>query len=128
MPKKKKLDNSKEPPKKILWYEDYDIMLPWCPSCNEPAYEHDKCVFCGQPFIWVDKPKGYEDIVVSYKDYTATQVYGSWGVYIEKKNGTLCTHMSCARKMSKRELLNILKGMTSNAKDKVLPKIGKTNR
>lgn len=40
---------------KCKWERDYNYMTggltgayPICPNCNEPLYETDKCVFCGQ--------------------------------------------------------------------------------
>lgn len=108
MPKRKKIDNSKEPPKEVVWYEDYGIMLPWCPSCHEPAYEEDKCVFCGQPFIWVDKPKGYEDTIIEVGEWVIIQINGSWGVYVEH-NGIEVSHACCSRKLTDDELMEMLK-------------------
>lgn len=40
---------------KCKWERDYDGIrdaytaeMPVCPSCEEPLYETDRCVFCGQ--------------------------------------------------------------------------------
>lgn len=54
MPNTKK--NYKNDPKEVVWYYDYGVLVPHCPECDELAYEHDRCVFCGQPFIYTEKP------------------------------------------------------------------------
>ncbi len=35
---------------KAKWKKEFDSIteLPFCPACDEPLYEQDKCVFCGQ--------------------------------------------------------------------------------
>ena len=40
---------------KCKWQRGFDFCtekltgeMPFCPSCNEPLYEIDRCVFCGQ--------------------------------------------------------------------------------
>lgn len=40
---------------KCKWIRDYNYQtggltgaMPFCPNCEEPLYETDKCVFCGQ--------------------------------------------------------------------------------
>lgn len=104
----KNKDNSKEPIKDIIWVEEYGMIVPMCPSCREPAYEENECVFCHQKYRYTPKPKGYEDTIITIGDYTITQVYGSWGVYIEHK-GRLLVHASCSGKMSEKELTEWLK-------------------
>lgn len=109
---KKRKDYSKEPPKEIVWQKGYDyaddfVILPICPSCGEPVYMKNECVFCHQKFIWVDKPKEYEDTVVVIDDWVATQVYGSWSIYVEHQ-GKLRFHVSCYDKWTKQELTNFL--------------------
>ena len=106
---KKQKDNSKEPIKDIIWQKEYcytsdDFMLvPVCPSCHEPAYNDNECVFCGQRYRFTPKPQGYEDKVITKGNYTITQVYGSWGVYIEYC-GNLIVHASCSKQLSDEEL------------------------
>ena len=110
---KKQKDFSNEPAKEIKWQKEYcytsdDFMVvPICPSCGEPAYEKDECVFCHQKFIWVDKPKEYEDNIAVIGDWVATQIYGSWSVYIEHQ-GKLIVHATFYDKLSKQELTNFL--------------------
>lgn len=39
-------------PRPIIWrheFNDSDV-YPFCPACNEFAYEKERCVFCGQRF------------------------------------------------------------------------------
>ena len=100
-------------PVEVNWYQDWGVMTPHCPRCDELAYEEDECVFCHQKLIYTPKPKGYEDLVVEYKNYRATQVHGSWGLYIEK-DGKLLMHASCSRAFTKEELLEKLKFMAEH--------------
>lgn len=110
---KKKVDFTKDQDIEVNWKEEYGMMMPFCPRCDEPAYEHDHCVFCGQRYHYTPKPKGYEDTIVEYKNYRATQVYGSWGVYIEKDNQEI-QHWSCGGKISEDKLLEYLKALADN--------------
>jgi len=48
LPEDKK--NGKEPPVDIKWVNDYGMMTPYCPKCNDMAYSTERCVFCGQKF------------------------------------------------------------------------------
>lgn len=107
---KKKVDFTKEQDVAVNWKEEYEMIMPFCPRCNEPAYEKDHCVFCGQKYHYTPKPKGYEDTIVEYKNYRATQIYGSWSVYIERDNQVI-QHWSCRGKISKDELLERLKAI-----------------
>ena len=109
-----KKDFSKEPPKEVKWQKEYcytsdDFMVvPVCPSCGEFAYEENECVFCHQKFIYTPIPKEYESTIITIGEWTITQVYGSWGVYIEH-NGKEIMHTSCAKKLSKNKLKEWLK-------------------
>lgn len=44
-------DAAERKPAKVVWAEGYGGGYPACPNCGEPAYEVDRCVFCGQKFI-----------------------------------------------------------------------------
>ena len=36
---------------KVIYITEYGLTLPYCPFCNEPAYDDEYCVFCGAEFI-----------------------------------------------------------------------------
>ena len=40
--------------KKVNWKWDYGVYVPFCPYCDEPAYEKDHCCFCNKPYEWVN--------------------------------------------------------------------------
>lgn len=103
MPRKKQIDNSNKPIEDVAWFEDWGVMVAHCPSCGELAYGEKECVFCHQKYRYIDKPKGYEDTVITMGEWEITQVYGSWGVYITCK-GKLITHISCSKQLSKKRL------------------------
>ena len=115
----KKKDNSKEPIKDIKWQIEYGMIVPVCPSCHELAYEENECVFCHQKYRYTPKPKGYEDKVVSKGGWTITQVYGSWGVYIEH-NGKLIIHASCKGQLSDEELERWITAYADKEKEELL--------
>lgn len=39
-------------PQAIVWYPDYGGEYPGCPRCTEPAYDPDRCCFCGQRYYY----------------------------------------------------------------------------
>ena len=116
MSRKRKQDNSNEPIKDVIWVEEYEMIVPLCPSCKELAYEVNECVFCHQKYNYTPKPQGYEDKVISKGGWTITQVYGSWGVYIEH-NGKLIIHASCSKQLSDEELERWLNAYVEKEKE-----------
>ena len=48
--------NYNNDPKNVVWFKDWGELKPHCPACNEIAYEEKRCVFCGQPYIMIEKP------------------------------------------------------------------------
>ena len=107
--KEEELDNSRvpkndNPPKEIVYYWEYGMLMGFCPNCNDIPYDKEVCQLCGQKLIWKEKPKKYQDTVVKKDDYVITQVYGSWSVYVEK-NGVLLSISQCTKKFTKKELL-----------------------
>ena len=85
--------------KKVKWKWDYGVYVPFCPYCNELAYEKDHCSFCLRPYKWVDKSK---DRSVKVGEYTVVQT-SSKSIYIYKDDRTVM-HMSCTKRKSKRQL------------------------
>lgn len=56
--------NDRNPPVKLIWDEQYGMVVPLCPSCREIPYSAERCVFCGQRFVqdaatdaWKEPPK-----------------------------------------------------------------------
>ena len=55
-------DPERQVPKPAAWEPFFDYgrdevvgETPMCPACNEPLYEYDHCVFCGQQILMDDK-------------------------------------------------------------------------
>lgn len=100
--------------KNIVWKWDKDVFVPYCPHCDDLVYEKDHCVFCNQPYEWVDpKPpcplsapygiaevnSGEYKLRVSYPDFKRISLY---------KNNCPLRLLSCDKKMRKAELLQLL--------------------
>lgn len=98
--------NQNKEPKKVVWMEDYDGgKYPACPCCNEPAYYHDQCCFCGQVFEQDDEAlREFEHSTQIEKDgYTIIQTHNKH-VHIYASDGTLLSHTTCTRRMTEKEL------------------------
>lgn len=109
---------TKNQPKEIIWEDVCDRVMPFCPTCHEPAYQEDRCVFCGQKFIWVESEEAekqaekQKELIVHYNDITVEQIVGSWGIYVSR-NGEHLRHISCYKELSKEQLLDIAKVYTN---------------
>lgn len=88
----------------VAWEDDYDFVtdkiipngVPICPVCKEPAYETDKCVFCGQKFNPDSFGKGNlppEPISYTSKNGYTGVLYGRHSFAIHDKNGKEVFHM-----------------------------------
>ena len=101
------INNTKEEQiKKIAWQPEYgEGLYPFCPYCNEPAYEEDHCVFCNKAYKWEDSP--IKDTVVRVDNITIAQTSGN-GIYIHSEKG-LIAHMSCTKRMTEEELRELAK-------------------
>lgn len=90
--------------KKVDWRWEYDLYLPFCPHCNEPAHEKDRCIFCGKRYRWVegrDKDKAKETIV-EHEGFTIVQCTNNHiQIYWD---GHLVMHSSCTKRMTEEEL------------------------
>lgn len=91
---------------------EYDITLPFCPFCKEPAYESTHCVFCGADFeeeteedIQKRKELNHEYNVV-YKNIRIVQCGASGWLY---RDGNLLCHMSFETPQTEKQLLEIAK-------------------
>lgn len=85
--------------KKVKWRWDYGVYVPFCPYCNELAYEKDHCSFCLKPYKWVDKSKARKVVVGEYKVVQCSYK----DIYIYKGEQWVM-HMSCTKRKSKRQL------------------------
>lgn len=86
--------------KKVKWKWDWGVYAPFCPYCNEPAYEEDHCVFCKKEFKWVNKSKDRE---IKVGEYTVIQASNNHITI--KKNGRQVYHASCTEKKTENELI-----------------------
>ncbi len=93
--------------KRVKWEWDYGVYVPLCPYCKELAYEKDKCVFCGKPYLWVEGK--YKDTVVKVGEYTVVQATNNHiSIY---ENGKLVYHAACTKKKTEVELKQTVDAM-----------------
>ena len=85
--------------KEVKWQWDSGVYAPFCPYCNELAYEEDYCVFCNKEYKWVYKSK-YR--VVTVGEYTVVQASNNHITIV--KDGRMVCHASCTKKKSDEEL------------------------
>ena len=90
--------------KKVKWKWDWGVYVPFCPYCNEPAYEEDHCVFCEKEYIWVDKSK---ERILTVGEYTVCQASNNHITIA--KDGKMVMHASCTKKKSDDELREMVK-------------------
>lgn len=58
--------------KKVAWLAEVDGgKYPFCPYCNEFAYEKDHCVFCGKKYKW--REGRHKERAVTVGEYTVVQ-------------------------------------------------------
>lgn len=88
--------------KEVQWRWDYGVYVPFCPYCDEPAYERDKCLSCGKTYKWVESD--IKDTVIEKGKYTIAQCSNNH-VHIYK-DGRMVYHASCTTKMTENELLD----------------------
>ena len=86
--------------KKVDWRWDWGCYVPFCPYCDELAYNKNSCVFCGKKYKWVE-PK-YKPTVLQVGEYTVTQATNN---HISiTKNGKMLFHAQCQKKCTNEEL------------------------
>lgn len=88
--------------KKVKWLIEGDgkEKYPFCPYCNEFAYEKDHCVFCGKQYKWREGWR--KDRVVSVGEYTVVQTTNN---HISiTKGDRMVFHAQCTKRLSKRKL------------------------
>lgn len=90
--------------KKVKWKYDWGEYMPFCPHCDELAYEYNVCVFCKKPYQWVE-PK-VKPTIVEKDGIKVIQTTGK-GIYI-CDNDLPAMHMSCTKKKTEEELLALV--------------------
>lgn len=86
--------------KNIVWRWDWGCYVPFCPYCDEAAYEEDKCSFCGKPYKWVEGKHKPTKVIVG--EYTVVQ-NPSNHIHIYKGDKWVF-HASCTKKKTEDEL------------------------
>ena len=87
--------------KDVVWKWDYGVYVPFCPYCDEPAYDHDHCFACGKDYKWVEGK--HKPTKVSKSEYTAIQSTNNHVTII--KDGRMVMHSQCNEKKTEEELL-----------------------
>lgn len=101
-----------EPPKmkggaaksKVNWRWDMGVYVPFCPYCDELAYEKDHCVFCNREYEWVEGE--HKSTIVEVGEYIVVQATNNH-IHIYK-DGRIIGHVSCTKKMTEDELIKAL--------------------
>lgn len=88
----------------VIWRWDYGVYVPFCPYCDEPAYEKEACCFCGKPYKWTDGE--FKPTEVRRGEYTVIQSTNNHiSIY---KSDELISHINCNKKKSEEELTELL--------------------
>ena len=90
--------------KAIEWRWDMGVYMPFCPHCNEPAYERDSCIFCEKEYEWVDGEYQPTEVVVG--EYTVCQST-SKDIYLYKGDDFVM-HCSCTKELTEEELVEMV--------------------
>lgn len=88
----------------VNWRWEFGLCVPFCPYCDELAYEHDSCVFCGRKYKYTESPAKDTRVVVG--GYTVTQLSNN-AVYVTKGD-RIVMHASSAKKMTEEELKGVV--------------------
>jgi hypothetical protein len=90
--------------KKVNWRWDWGLYVPFCPYCDEHAYEEGHCLFCNKEYEWVEGK--YKNTVVEHNGYTIVQETNN---HIQLyKDGEIILFASCEKKMSEDELKEMI--------------------
>lgn len=87
--------------KKVNWRCDWGVYIPFCPYCDEPAYEEGHCVFCQRKYKWVEGK--YKPLIVEFEGYKAVQATNNH-ISVYDADGHMVMHSSCNRKYTEDEL------------------------
>lgn len=93
--------------KKVVWKWDKDVFVAHCPHCDDLAYKKDHCVFCHQPFEWVDAERPPCNTgEVNKGEYTIIQSLLREYIWLHLyKNNKLVQRETCEKILTKEELL-----------------------
>lgn len=92
---------------KVNWKWDYSVYVPFCPYCDEPAYDKNCCCFCGEEYEWVEGE--FKPTTVEQGDYTVVQSTNNHiSIY---KGDDLVSHISCTKKCAETELKGLIKDL-----------------
>lgn len=90
--------------KPIEWRWDYGVYVPFCPYCDELAYEHDKCAFCGKEYQWIAGDYKPTEVVVG--EYVVCQST-SKDIYLYKGDEWVM-HSTCTKMLTEDELVKMV--------------------
>jgi hypothetical protein len=93
--------------KEVVWRWDLDCYMSFCPYCDEPTYNDDRCEFCGREYIMTEPE--YKPTVIEQGEYTIVQCTNN-NIHIYK-GARMVYHASCTEKMSEKELLDMFKDL-----------------
>ena len=91
--------------KDVIWRWDYGLCMPFCPYCDEPAYDEEQCFSCGRKYNYTESP--VKNTRVEVGEYTIIQLTNK-ALYI-CKGDRIVMHASCAKKMTEDELKEFVK-------------------
>ena len=90
--------------KKVVWRWEYGVYVPFCPYCDEPVYDHDRCFNCGKPYEYVDGE--YKPKEVSKGEYTIVQSTNNHICLY--KDGHMVMHVASTKSYTEEELLQMI--------------------
>lgn len=105
MPTREQLSDTSYEVKQVVWKVDWGAYLPFCPHCDEPAYNDDICFNCGKKYEMTEGE--HKNIEVSDGDWKAVQTPGM-SLYIVR-DGEIIVHASCTSMFTEEELRQQLK-------------------
>ena len=108
---------------KVNWRWDWGVYVPFCPYCDEPAYEQDHCVFCNREYEWVEGK--HKATIVNVGEYTVVQCTNNH-IHIYK-DGRMVMHASCTKKKTEDELKEMVSAYEMLCKNPIPSEEGEEN-
>ncbi len=105
MPTKEELTDNSYEVKPVKWKWDWGAYLPFCPYCDEPAYDDEWCFNCHKKYKMVEGE--FKDVIVTDGEWSAVSTPGK-SLFIYHKGQTIA-HASCTKQFTEEELLQQLK-------------------
>lgn len=84
----------------IKWRWDHEVYVPFCPHCDNPAYNKKKCAFCGRSYKW--EKSEIKPTVVEHNGYTVIQCTNN--DILVYKNGRIIMQLACIKRKTVEEL------------------------